>query len=94
MANYSLWTSCLTSSQPVALPFGCGNLSTVSSRVVHAGVSMCVDKQATVDKFATLLAHFNDQVCACGCVGGRANVDYLLALNSVTTREWEGEGGR
>ena len=33
---------------------------------MHAGVSMCVDKQATVDKFATLLAHFNDQVCACG----------------------------
>ena len=55
---------------------------------------MCVDKQETVDKFATLLAHFNGQVCACARVGGRANVDYLLALNSVTTGEWEGEGGR
>jgi hypothetical protein len=32
---------------------------------MHVGVSMCVDKQATVDKFATLLAHFNAQVCVC-----------------------------
>ena len=65
MANHSLWTSCLTATQPVALPWGCGNLSKVSNRVMHVGVSMCVDKQATVDKFATLLAHFNAQVCVC-----------------------------
>ncbi len=31
-------------------------------------VSMCVDRQATVDKFAQLIARLNSEVCTgCGC---------------------------
>ena len=61
VGNYSLWTSCKTAAQTVDMAWGCGNLTKESNRLLKVHVSMCVDKQQTVEKFAELISRFNTQ---------------------------------
>ena len=60
VSNYSHWTSCLTATDTVDMPWGCGNLSKVSNRVVKVRICLFLCMFVCVHACAC--------VCICVCV--------------------------